>query len=76
MKCGVCSSVNLTPYHDYASFDNHVRIKSAIPGKWSNKDLTLKADRAVVCRDCGYLMLFISHASVRSYNEIFPVSGE
>ncbi len=60
MKCAVCESPDLTQPYDYASFETHVRIKSAGSGGWlGKKDLTLKPSMARICKNCGHLMLFL-----------------
>ncbi len=61
LKCPVCSSEELSPKGDYASFDNHARFRGmGGQGLLGDKDLTASARLARVCLDCGYLLLFVS----------------
>ena len=63
LKCPLCHSEELSPEGSYASFDNHARFR-AMGGKgmFSTKDLVVQADRARVCLDCGYLMMFVRNS--------------
>ncbi|HMM81206.1 MAG: hypothetical protein JSS77_03625 [Acidobacteria bacterium] len=66
MKCAVCSSGDLTPPYDYASFENHVRIKGAGSGGWlGKKDIVIKPTKARICRSCGHVMLFVVLGDLR-----------
>jgi len=66
----MCSSAELSPETGYASFENHVRFHGAGgEGLFRAKDLTLGAERARVCLDCGYLMLFVGDSGRRRLRE-------
>lgn len=69
MKCAACESDRITPFHEFASFDNHVRIKNRGSGWMGRKDQTIKPARARICLDCGHIMLFANLAETASLNE-------
>lgn len=71
MKCAACESDRITPFHEFASFDNHVRIKDSGSGSgWLGRnDLKIKPARARICLDCGHIMLFANLAETTSLNE-------
>jgi len=58
LRCPVCGGDDLTPFGDYAAFDNHISFKGGGTG-YFNPDLKVKAGRARVCLRCGFLMLFL-----------------
>jgi len=64
MNCPVCQSEKLSDETDYASFENHARFRDWEPGLLQWKDLTLGAERARICLDCGYLLLFVGAQSL------------
>lgn len=63
MKCAVCEGPSISELGDYASFETHIRFKNDAGG-WFKRDTTLKPTKARVCRDCGYVMLFVSSSEL------------
>lgn len=64
MKCPACEGERLSDEAEYASFDNSARFPDWEPGVLQWKALTLGAERARICLDCGYLMLFVGAAKL------------
>lgn len=58
MKCPVCQSARLSDETEYASFENTARFPEWEPGLIQWKALAVGAERARICLDCGFLLLF------------------
>jgi hypothetical protein len=64
MNCPVCGSEELSEETQFASFESHARFRDWEPGILQWKDLTVGAERARICLDCGYLLLFVGVAAL------------
>jgi len=59
MDCPACQSNELSDETDFASSESHACFPDWEPGLLQWKALTLRAERARICLDCGYLLLFV-----------------
>jgi hypothetical protein len=58
MKCPVCQSEKLSDETEYASFENSARFPEWEQGLLQWKPLAIGAERARICLDCGFMLLF------------------
>jgi len=72
MKCPVCQSENLSDEAEYAAFENTARFRDWEPGVLQWKDLAVGAERARICLDCGYLLLFAGGAKLEKLRKGRP----
>jgi hypothetical protein len=59
MQCPCCGGESLSDETEYASFENTARFRDWEPGLLQWKDLAIGAEKARICLDCGYLLLFV-----------------
>jgi hypothetical protein len=64
MRCPACKSQDLSEETQYASFEHSARFKDWEPGILQYKDLAVGAERARICLDCGYILLFAAEAKL------------